>query len=197
MRPLCARLFAVCLLLLGAAGTAAAGGIHIRYGPDAPEKLADSNILYYEGVLNLEQHHPREFAEEHPFYTKMFDDSVMLDKLMARWEAHEERFEYWHNCLWKVLDGYRASHPDLAQQLTLPVSVPPIEVGPGGPSNIGQSLPAGPQYGNPPGGGGSNGSGGGTSVQAVPEPSSAMLMVLGVALAGSCAVFRRARRQCE
>ncbi len=47
---------AVCLLF-GASSRAGAGGIHIRYGPDAPEKMAASNIRYYEGVLSLEHHH--------------------------------------------------------------------------------------------------------------------------------------------
>jgi hypothetical protein len=46
MRPLHARLIVVCLLLFSASGRAIAGGIHIRYGPDAPEKLAASNVLY-------------------------------------------------------------------------------------------------------------------------------------------------------
>jgi hypothetical protein len=177
MRPFFASLIAVCLLL-GSAGQVEGGGIHIRYGPNAPEKLAAANILYYEGVLNLEHNHPIAFAKEHPFYTKMFQDPVMLDKLIDRWEAHEQRFEYWHNCLWKVLDGYVASHAELPGQPVPPPLVSPL---PDGPTDVG-------------GGGVSdqNGAGGGGKVQtaAVPEPSSGLLIVLGLLASGSWLLLR-------
>jgi hypothetical protein len=94
-----AALFTLCSLLLVGEEWAVAGGVHIRYGPDAPEKMAASNLRYYEGVLNLERHHPIAFASEHPFYTEMFHKPAMMDRLVARWEAHEQRFEYWHDCL--------------------------------------------------------------------------------------------------
>ncbi len=171
MRPTVAGLIAVVLVLFGAGGGSAAGGIHIRYGPDAPEKMEESNIRYYEGVVQLEHKHPLEFEHEHPFYAKMFHDPVMLDKLVARWEAHPQRFEYWHNCLWKVLDGYVATHPSLPAQL----GPSPIEVGPGGVS-----------YRVPPGGGG-------VTPSSVPEPSSGLMIVLALLTVGSWLAYRRAR----
>jgi hypothetical protein len=182
MRPRCARLVAVCLLLLGSAGRVAAGGIHIRYGPDAPERLAASNIRYYEGVLNLQHHHPLEFAREHPFYTKMFEDPVMLGRLLHRWEAHEQRFEYWHDCLWKVLDGYRHTHPELPGRLAAP----------GTPVNPGDISVAERNGGVPETGGG--GGGGGEHMAAVPEPSSGLLIVLGMLIAGSGLAWSARRR---
>jgi hypothetical protein len=187
MRTLVARSISDCSLLFGAAGCVEAGGIHIRYGLDAPEKLATSNILYYEGVLNLEHHHPLEFAYDHPFYTKMFEDPLMLDKLLERWEAHEQRFKYWHDCLWKVLDGYRASRPELAGQLIAPGPGAGIELGGVVVADRGLHLPEGSGPGsNHPGGGG-----GGVTALSVPEPSTALLLALGVVLGGSWVVFRR------
>ncbi len=105
-----ASLVAVCTLLAAGGGRAMAGQIHIRYKPDAPEKMAATDVAYYHGVLDLYHNHPAAFTAEHPFYVKMFNEPVMLDRLVARWEADEPRFEYWHNCLWKVLNGYVHSH---------------------------------------------------------------------------------------
>src|SRR5262249_1561231 len=130
MRPLYARLVAACLVLTIAASSAAAGGVHIRYGHDAPARLAVADIRYYEGVLHLYQVHPARFEHEHPFYAKLFEHPAMLDGLLARWEAHEQRFEYWHDCLWKVLNGYRASHLEPVGQLLSPGSGGPGSGGP-------------------------------------------------------------------
>ena len=30
-----------------------------------------------------------------------------MNNLVNRWESHEQRFEYWHCALWKILDGIR------------------------------------------------------------------------------------------
>jgi hypothetical protein len=130
-------------------------------------------------VLALEHNHPIEFAKEHPFYTKMFDDPVMLDKLIDRWEAHEQRFEYWHDCLWKVLDGYVASHPELPA----PAPGNPTEIAGSGPNDRNGSSP---ESLGPAGGPG----GGGVSTAAVPEPSSGLLIVLGLLGSGSWLVLR-------
>lgn len=139
---------------------------------------------YYRGVLHLAHNHPREFAQEHPFYVKMFNDPVMIENLLARWEAHEQRFEYWHDCLWKVLNGYRATH-----------RVPPIGIGVqehGNPGTRGTPSPVGGLPQNTPAG--SNGGYGAQEVQpfSVPEPSGAFLLALGLSFAAIG--FRRSRR---
>jgi hypothetical protein len=193
MLPRIASLAVACALLAVVEPPATAGGIHIRYGPDAPEKMAVSNIAYYQGVLNLEHNHPIAFALDHPFYTKMFDDPAMIDRLVLRWEAHEQRFEYWHDCLWKVLDGYMAKHHGLFS--THPVetgsflSFGTIGVDNGGGSFVGGADARGINPANAPGGT----PGGGIQILSVPEPSSGVLMVLGLTVAVVCAIARHHR----
>jgi hypothetical protein len=160
MHPRVIILASVALSLFGVARELSAGGIHIRYGPDAPEKLAVANEAYYEGILNRYHQHPAEFEHNHPFYAKMFNDPTMMNNLVHRWEAHEERFEYWHLCLWKVLDGYLVYE----QSLSLPTHVLPP---PSGNSGIGAQ--------------GSGGTGnGGIGAQSVPEPSTGVLWTSGL-----------------
>jgi hypothetical protein len=190
-----ATLVTLCSLLLVGEERAVAGGVHIRYGPDAPEKMAALNLLYYEGVLNLEHRHPIAFAREHPFYTEMFHNPAMMDRLVARWEAHEQRFEYWHDCLWKVLDGYVVSHRERPVHLATTTGGFrwPGGFGIGGPSDVGGPtfIPIEPE-GNPPDTrGGDGGGGGGVTALAVPEPSIGILIVTGALLVGSRVIWRR------
>src|SRR5262249_47761365 len=134
---------AFCTVLIACELRAVAGGVHIRYGPDAPEKLAASNLRYYQGVLNLEHNHPIAFAREHPFYTEMFHNPAMMDRLVDRWQAHEQRVEYWHGCLWKGLDGYRGSHRGQpGHRVTSPGGPPPPrDLGGNRPDRIGSPIP--------------------------------------------------------
>ena len=81
-------------VLFGVVRELPAGGIHIRYGPDAPEKLAVANEKFYEGALRFDERHPAEFEHEHPFYAKLFNDPIEMNNLVLHWEAHEQRFEY-------------------------------------------------------------------------------------------------------
>jgi hypothetical protein len=193
MLPRISSLAVACALIAVVDRPATAGGIHILYGPDAPEKMAASNLLYYQGVLNLEHNHPIAFALDHPFYTKMFDDPVMIDRLVTRWEAHEERFEYWHDCLWKVLDGYMAKHHGLSSTSPIPTEFP-LNFGAIGVENGGGSLVGGADARelNPAIGPGGT-PGGGIQIFSVPEPSSGVLMVLGLTVAAACVIARHRR----
>jgi len=183
MFPRIRSLAIACTLLAVVDRPATAGGVHIRYGPDAPEKMAAANVLYYEGVLNLKHNHPIAFALDHPFYTKMFDDPVMIDRLERRWEAHEQRFEYWHDCLWKVLDGYRAEHHGLASASPIPAAMP-LKFEEIGVDSERGSLFGGTAPGeNNPGVSPAGAPGGGLGILSVPEPSSGVLMVLGLTVA--------------
>ena len=78
---------AVACILFGAGHELGAGSIHIHYAADAPEKMAAANEIYYEGVLNLYHNHTEWFEHAHPLYTRMFNDTEVMDKLLARWEA--------------------------------------------------------------------------------------------------------------
>ncbi len=190
MLPRIACLSVTCALLAVIDRPATAGGIHIRYGPDAPEKMAAANVVYYEGVLNLEHNHPIAFALDHPFYTKMFDDPAMIDRLELRWEAHEQRFEYWHDCLWKVLDGYRAEHHGLASASPIPAGMP-LKFGEIGADSGSGSLFGGTDArGNNPGISPAGAPGGRIAILSVPEPSSGLLMVLGLTVAAVWAIAR-------
>ena len=201
-----------CTLLTAIDRPATAGGIHIRYGPDVPEQLAAKNVGYYEGIVTMEHRHPIAFAEEHPFYTRMFHDPGLLNKEMALWESHEQRFEYWHDCLWKVLDGYQHSHLGLHSSHAFPTgsSLKGFEGGggTGGISGVGPGTnsggldwlgihPGNDQGGGIAGGGGGGkggeGGGGGIGIQSVPEPSSGLLMTLGLAVAAGWTAARRLR----
>jgi len=164
-----ARTFtAVACILFGSSRELGAGSIHIRYGADAPEKMAAANEIYYGGVLNLYHNHTEVFEHNRHFYTRMFNDTEVMDKLLARWEAHEQRFEYWHDCLWKVLDGYRASHESLPHfSQILSISGGSTEIVPGGISPESVS----------PGSGGGGGDGGHVHVQDLPEPSTGVMMI--------------------
>jgi hypothetical protein len=150
-------------ILFGVARELPAGGIHIRYGPDAPEKLAVANEEFYLGALRFDERHPAEFKHEHPFYAKLFNDPIEMNKLVLRWEAHEQRFEYWNFPLWKVLDGYLVFEKSL---------IPPTEI---------QSVPPGSTGLGAQGSGGSGN--GGIGAQSIPEPSTLVLWIIGL-LAG-------------
>jgi hypothetical protein len=169
-------LAAIAGIVLGGGRELSAGGIHIRYPVDAPEKLAAANEVYAQGVLNMYERHPRWFEHTHPFYTEMFHNPEMMDRLIARWEAHEQRFEYWHYCLWKVLDGYMISH-----QTPLPL----LPILP--PSSSHAVSEAG---GNGPGGGPGKGNQN-LGAPGVPEPSAGVLMVSGLIVG----LIRFARRR--
>jgi hypothetical protein len=190
MLPRIACLSFVCALLTVIDRPATAGGIHIRYGPDAPERMEAANVAYYEGVLHLEHNHPIAFALDHPFYTKMFDNPVMIDRLEMRWEAHEQRFEYWHDCLWKVLDGYRAEHHGLSSTSPIPPGIPRNLGEVGADSGTGSLLGGTDARGNNLGISPAGVPGGGVVALSVPEPSSGLLMLLGLAAAGAWVIAR-------
>jgi hypothetical protein len=163
----------IAFIVFGVAPAIGAGEIHIKYGPDAPEKMAAENVAYYEGMLNLDRNHPAAFEHDHPFFAKMFVDPTRLNKLINRWEADEQRFEYWHNSLWKVLDGYVLTHEN---QIPPPVILPP----PGGNSGVGSS--------------GGGGNGGSLGAQSLPEPSTLALWISGLLVGLGRLSWQRASR---
>jgi len=182
-------LVAVAGMLLGADRTLVAGGIHVRYPADAPEDLAGRNEIYEQGVLNLDHRHAGWFEQTHPFYAKMFNDPTMLNKLLDRWEAHEERFEYWHDCLWKVLDGYAATHE--GSRLQAEYVSPPLSstFHPAGTNEPGIANPrANAGRGAPV-----------PRAQGIPEPSTGALMISGLIAAmiwtGAQRIGRRRSRE--
>ncbi len=165
-------LVSVSFILLGVVPDLVAGGIYIRYGPDAPEKLAVADEEFYKGALKLDHRRPAEFAHNHHFYAKLFNDPTLMDDLVARWEAHEQRFEYWSFPLWKVLDGYVVSR-------NVRTPPPPILPPPSGTSGTGSQ--------------GNGGTGnGGVGTQSVPEPSTLVLFISGLMVGLGRLAWRRA-----
>ena len=107
-----------------------AGSIHIRYGDDVPERMATANVKLYEDLVATRDLAPVKFDDNHPFYGRLLTDPTFADRLVHRWEGHEQRFEYWHNYLWRILDGI-AHLPHELTEFPLPVSPPPSpELGP-------------------------------------------------------------------
>lgn len=167
---------AMAVLLLGAETRLQAGGIHIRYRAGAPARMGPANVRYYQGVLNLYHNHPAWFREHHPFYTRMFNHPQVLEKMLGRWHAHPQRFEYWHDCLWKVLDGYETSHPVLPP--ASPAQSNGDETGSAGGGNTAQQNLDPPPSDN--------------QISTVPEPTGAVLLAAGL---GSLCLARLARRR--
>ncbi len=172
----------VVCLVLGGGRELSAGSIHLRYPVNAPERLAGANERYTREVLSLDRRHPEWFEHTHPFYAHMFTNPEMMDRLIARWEAHEQRFEYWHNSLWKILDAYAIGleHSLPLLPIDLPASRSAVSDDPGaGPGGVG---PGGGTYGNV----------GGASV---PEPSNGILMVSGLIVGLLGLAWRRILRR--
>ncbi len=147
---------------------AEAGSIHVRYGVDAPERLATSNVRLYESVVADRDLAPVKFDESHPFYGRLLTDPTFADRLIHRWEGHEQRFEYWHNELWRILDGMAQLHQPSSTDPQLPISPPPSSDSSGPPASTGE-MPASPA--------------------STPEPSTWVMMVSGFVFVG-LAIFR-------
>jgi len=159
---------------------AKAGSVRIHWGPDAPERLQAANVLLYEELVADRDAHPTVFDKHHPFFGGILTDPAYMDQMVSRWKAHEQRFEYWHPYLWRILDGYEfRPHPS-------PPIIPPPNSGNSGTGGHGGGGSGG-------GGGGTQPGGGGGKTGATPEPSSFVLWISGLALALLGPVFRKKR----
>jgi uncharacterized membrane protein YgcG len=179
---------ALACALLGA--PAEAGPIHLRWGPDAPEQLANKDVLLYQELVAFRDSDIASFDRKHPFFGTLLSDPSVMSATVARWEAHEQRFEYWHPYLWQILNGY-IHEPQLIGPV--PPANPP---GGGGSNHNGGSGSGGSGQGGGGGSVGPSGGGGGGDVATVPEPSSALLLVTGAGgllLAACCLRARRHR----
>jgi hypothetical protein len=174
----------VALLCLGA--RAEAGSIHLRWGPDAPEKLAVPNMHLYESLVAYRDAHLDRFDFYHHFYHHLLTEDALMNKIVGQWEAHEERFEYWHPFLWRVLDGYvYFSRINSEQTIQPPIDMPTTSIGDVNGTGGGNTQEPGtggstPGEGNGNDRGTPNGNGGGISTTSVPEPSSLLLLLGGI-----------------
>ncbi len=162
---------------------ARAESVLIRWGSDAPERLRAVNVVLYEKLVADRDANPTVFDKHHPFFFGILTDPAYMDQIVARWEAHEERFEYWHPYLWRILDGYEfRPDPSLSRAI-----IPPPD-----PGNPGTGQPGGSRSG---GGGGAGGGvqpdAGGGNTCATPEPSSFVLWISGLTLALLGPVFKK------
>ena len=69
-----------------------AGAIHIRYGVDAPRRMAQANLLCYETLVAFRDSHPVRFDHHHAFYASLLTNTTVMDQMVACWEAQEQRF---------------------------------------------------------------------------------------------------------
>ncbi len=134
-------------------------------------------MLLYKELVAYRDAHERVFDREHHFFAAILSNAELMDRFVDRWKSHEQRFEYWHLYLWRILDGY--DHRPLPDP---PDAVSSQEIGPLGgtnPDDVDQEGAAhgsrgGSSYGS---GGGSSDGGGTVHASATPEPSSIVLLL--------------------
>jgi hypothetical protein len=97
---------------------------HVRWGADAPERYAAANIKVYENLLAVRDVDPVDFDRRHRFYAQLITNPTFAEKLVRRWQRDEQRFEYWHPYLWRVIDGYQELHPTPAPPIVSPPPSP-------------------------------------------------------------------------
>ena len=154
-------------------GIAEAGTVHIRWPADAPKRLAEADVRLYEELVATRDADPVKFDHDHPFYGRFLANPTIAEALVRRWEGHEQRFEYWHPYLSRILDGISE----------LPHQIPPPPIVGYLPSS--GSSRSGEHSSPPSSGSGSNGSSGsGEKPSSTPEPSAWLMMAIGLAFVG-------------
>ena len=68
--------------------------------------MAQANLLCYETLVAFRDSHPVRFDHNHAFYGSLLTKTALMDLMVARWEAHEQRLKSWNPYLWRPLDGY-------------------------------------------------------------------------------------------
>ena len=156
-------------------GVAPAGSMRVR--PDLVEtsEVVSRHERDYEELVRFRDSHPVVFDEHHPFYFKLLTEPRFMNRIVARWEAHEARLDFYSPYLGRVLDGYVHLHEPLA-----PPPIPPPVIGePPGSPGTGNG-----QNGEKARGSGGGSGGGGLPPGAVPEPSGLFLLLAGASWVG-------------
>jgi hypothetical protein len=181
---------------------AAAGSVHIQWGPNAPAEYASQDVVLYEQLVAFRDSDPTLFDEQHPFFGELLSNPSVMEQTVQRWEVDEQRFEYWHPYLWQILNGYTKQPQEISP-------APPGQGGGGetgsGPGTGAQGIgPGGGSAGSSSGGGSTGGGGtghggvgpsaggGGGGPAGVPEPSSGFLLLTGLGALSLALSSRRA-----
>jgi hypothetical protein len=163
---------------------AASGGtIHLGSGGVAAhsEQTSLHNQALYLRLVDQRDANPLVFDRKHPFYGKLFAKESVFDYWVDRWQSHEARFEHWHPCLWRVLDGglQVRDHTNPGDPGSTPPLINPVPIVLDPPSNGSGNPSQGPL---PP------------TVHTVPEPMSVISLAIGLGLFLIVLTARRAKR---
>src|SRR5262249_17219094 len=98
------RMFSIALVLGLFIAPGRAGHLHSFAGRNPADQGA-REVQRYLRVVATRNANPPQFDRAHPFYGFILTHKEAFDALVARWQSHPARFEYWHPVLWHVLDG--------------------------------------------------------------------------------------------
>jgi hypothetical protein len=177
----CAVLIALALL----PATAKGGSVSVRSDArEGHEFSSKSDLRIYENVVAFRDSHPDRFDYNHVFYFHLLTEAPMMDRMVSDWEAHPRRFDYWNPFLCRVLDGYTIFMDDYYAFRTDPPPATRV-------TSQGGQNPVTSQARQDPPGPGDGGGTGGISAQSVPEPSPAILLLIGATALLAIAVIRK------
>ena len=71
----------------------------------ANEKQASRDVKLYLKLVSQRSLNPAAFDHRRPFYGKLITDRSFFESWYDRWQSHPARFEHWHPCLSRFLDG--------------------------------------------------------------------------------------------
>ena len=124
----------------------------------ANEKQASRDVKLYLKLEAQRLDNPKAFDLRRPLYGKLITDRSFFDSWVNRWQSHPARFEHWHPCLSRFLDGgLRSRVPDEPPPPLIPPT--PLEPNPPPPP----PPPPPPEPPNP-----------------VPEPNSFVVFLAGL-----------------
>jgi hypothetical protein len=157
------------------------------YLTETPREIRDVHIRLYEHEYREWELHPARFDYFSPWIGMVFSNESNFETELLKWDRHRGTFEHAHPFLWRVLRGehvFEATHGyvlSTSRQQSLAIELSPIgfTIGPGG---------SAPQA-NHPNDQGSND----PPKVAVPEPSSAALLLSAIAMILACRLTSRGR----
>lgn len=174
-------------LVLGvlAAAPAEAGSIVLSHGIDVPPRVEATNVALYLRDVARRDLAPEAFDDHHPPIGRILSEPTFYEETLSQWEAHPRGFEHEHRELWRVLDGDMLWHErhgghtvGLTHQESQDLPGQGLLSGPGSDGAASTISPIKPPRGGEPPAIAPQGQGSG--VPSVPEPSTGILMVLGV-----------------
>jgi hypothetical protein len=131
----------------------------------ANEKQALRDVKLYLKLVAQRSENPAAFDHRRPFYGKLITDRSFFESWLDRWQSHPARFEHWHPCLSRFLDGGARSR---GSDEPPPPLIPPADLKPDFPPEPPPPPPAPPDGPHP------------TPFTVVPEPGSFFVFLAGL-----------------